>query len=493
MKFKTWKSVASISLSAGLLHFIDKEKSQSYIVEQLSQLPGLPAKAGQLFALKLGIDQQGGPKPIPLDQFLISLRKESPELFEHLDRVNEFANVASLGQVHEVTLKGQKGAFAVKLGFEGSTETVQEQVQALMTLFFKWGPGNKFGLSEKDYVEIYKEAFTEETDYLVEQMSQSSFFEFWREDPSIQIPEVFPEWCTKRVLVQRFIEGAKWNSLVNEDKDTKKKFIDSLFYFTLKSLFQIQKLHTDLQPENLAWSKELKRTVIFDFGSVLTFSEEQVLALLKLVDSLRRNANPNDVKEHLVIFGFDRLKLSLFQGNLAKAFRMILAPFVFAGPWDFKNQLWGEAISEALGEQKWWLRSACPPWFLLFMRPFMQMARYAQEFEVSLDLSSLIGELSSIQMAEPISDFSFKETHLTSHYQLHVQVLKSDKEVVRLSMPVQALQELECLIPEETQHRLQGKGISTRDIKERALAKGLVPQEVFHQKIEDKEYRIWVE
>ena len=73
------------------------------------------------------------------------------------------------------------------------------------------------GAKVDDFVKEAKGRFLEECDYLHEAHCQDRFVEIYKGHPSLVVPEVHGDYCSRRVLTTTFIEGKEFDEFLHED------------------------------------------------------------------------------------------------------------------------------------------------------------------------------------------------------------------------------------------------------------------------------------
>lgn len=218
----------------------------------------------------------------PMDYALIrqqieeELRGDPEELFASFEP--EAFAAASLGQVHRAVLKTGEDV-VVKVQYPGVEETVRQDlrnVKALLHTFTRIG--RDVMRQNVDQTEVYKELeerLYEELDYLNEAKNIALFQKMFRDDPEVVIPEVYLDFCSRRVLTMGRLEGYPFADILKPGVEQSLKDWVAIKYFRLvwRQIFEFGVLHTDPHPGNYLVTYHPK-LAIMDFGSIRIFPEE---------------------------------------------------------------------------------------------------------------------------------------------------------------------------------------------------------------------------
>lgn len=496
-----WLKLAGLSAASKILSIFNKEYGRKYIVERISEIPGLPSKAGQFLGDKFQLNNIKKPQAIPVTEIASLLRQHlSNEVFQKITDISDESKTASLGQVHKVKIKDMHFDVACKVQYPGIDKAMEDQLQKMIQLFFMSSKGKSFGLNREDYEYFLTGLFLEEVDYLNEASNQNIFYKGFFNHKYVQIPKPLIEMSTQKILFQEFILPESLFDRVNA-----KKWVHYLFNFQLESLFRLNAIHTDLQPDN--WGIDIKndKLIIYDFGSILKFSEEHIQAFKDIVSLLREGGSDNEIINTFSQLGFDKNKLSNIRISMNKLGNILFAPFLVDHPWNFKTNSWVSQLSEISHEDEWWLRSACPFWFLIFMRPFFQLSSLASKYEVEVPLYEMINDW-MFQSEMPFLNeqgggkVSLRGQSNTKNSaikvyrtKLRVQIIKQGIQTADIELPAGSLLNIEDLLPEGIFEKLQVQGIYLDEIKNKAKKLDFSPQVLFEYQETDKICKVWLE
>jgi ubiquinone biosynthesis protein len=197
---------------------------------------------------------------------------------------------ASLGQAHLATL--QDGTeVVVKVRRPGAVEQVDEDLKLLHSLAsiasHRWKLARQYDVV--GLVQEFDQALRAELDYLHEGRNAERFARNFAADSQVQIPRVFGEISTSRVLTLERLQGMKVTDLAALDTagidrtDLSHRFAQML----LKTVFEDGFFHADLHPGNLFIEKQ-GRVGLIDFGMVGTVDADTRNSLERLLFGMAR-------------------------------------------------------------------------------------------------------------------------------------------------------------------------------------------------------------
>ena len=218
----------------------------------------------------------------PMDYELIreqikkELGKYPEQLFEQFDQ--EAFAAASLGQVHRARLKSGEDV-VIKVQYPGVDRTVVQDLKNMKALLRIFTMITRDVLRQKfDASELYREMeerLYEELDYLHEAQNISLFQRLLADDDEVMIPQVYPDFSSRRVLTMDFIDGYKLQDIAapGVDRALQDWVVIKYFQLTWRQICEFGVLHTDPHPGNFLVTYHPKLAIL-DFGSVRIFPEE---------------------------------------------------------------------------------------------------------------------------------------------------------------------------------------------------------------------------
>jgi predicted unusual protein kinase regulating ubiquinone biosynthesis (AarF/ABC1/UbiB family) len=471
MSIRTAIQFSRIGIKTFALSKFDRDAGRKYLLRELGNLPGIPAKMGQVLTMRMGFDQDTDnqtPEPMPIEWVKEQIQSHCPDLASQIDSIDTKAITASLGQVHRVTLLS--GAeLAVKMRYPGIDQDLNDQLKTIIGTLRKLPTPEAFKINNDEYYEFLDHFFTEEIDYNQEAQTQIRFRKAWSNDFRYVIPAVHLEWSSESILVQDFEPSVPLHRIDHFSDREKAHYFEALYDFFIQGAFEHGLIHTDLHPKNWGFIREKAQMVFYDFGATLVLSTEIRLALLTLAK--QEVHKPDQIVNLLETLGFDRKKILMIETELPQLMEILFEPVRKPKTWKPSNWNLQERINQLLGSKKWNFRTAGPPWFLMLIR-------------------GLNGWLHGMKNLEPNS-----ESEPVYHYQtkLKVRVNENGVEKVFLELPATSVMDLDLFIPDTVKEKIVEQGISINDISERAIRNGYPPEILFESTGEGKHYKVWLE
>ena len=478
--------------------------AKAYIIQNLLEIPGVPAKLAQFFLSREESESSlDKVEPLEISEVKSILETEAPELVGQVDLIEEKGLRASIGQVHRVGLLDGR-TVAVKLQLPGIDQGITQQLDTVLNLS-SWGPAKKYGFDIETYRDWMQRQILREVDYHNEAQTQTEFGEFIATSLSevgIIIPKVYHDLSGPRVLVQDYEESVGLSQLKKLETRQRREVGEALAKFFFNTLFGFHHLHVDMQVDNWGYQSRTKKLVIYDFGSTLSVTRDQVKVLYQLIEGScgRKEIQPF---EAFVELGFDRDKLFHIYEQLPALCQKIFEPLVEERPWSAKDWEIGEYFKNVLGDDAWWFRTAGPPWFLYLMRAVHQLMTALRELDIRVNLyeiyQQVVKEFHTEKDISLTSQKSFIESKGVAPIfasdcakWLNVRVLEQNTEKVALQMPVRAVDEIENMIDPEVVRQIREQGFNLNEIKQKIQKSGYLPQEVFDLSMKDKSYKVWL-
>ena len=495
---------ASIGLGVAFRRTYSPMDAERFLSRALGSMPGAPTKIAQLLGMRSDRDI---PAPEPMSVSLVRsiIENESPKLAAQIHSISEIGITASLGQTHKVRLKSGE-ILAVKVQYPHVAEHVASQIEALFGVA-GFSPARKYDFDIPNTRDFLRKKLLEETDYTAEAETQTRFNERYN-GSTICIPRVFRDLSTKTVLAQSWEESTSLHDFgiqaTNEQKDRAGAVFTA---WVFDSLFGLSRMHADLNPTNYGFrgSGEDFKLVIYDFGSVEIFPVERARCLHQWYYATRAR-NQSEIYSALVELGFAPQRLSMIDKMLLPLSEELLKPILVDGVWSAQQWNLQNRLEEILGQNKWWFRTAGPPWFLYFMRSLQGWHHVLKSFNCQVDVASAWRpwqeKLGILDQAFKTSGHIFPD-HGTSRPRgsiaeiisksLRVRVFDESELIVDLTLPVNAARDLEAVLPDAVLRRCQEDGIRLHLIQSRADETQYAPQELFKMKYGTRSCLVWLE
>jgi predicted unusual protein kinase regulating ubiquinone biosynthesis (AarF/ABC1/UbiB family) len=286
------------------------------LLASLGQLKGVSMKAGQLLSY---LDL---PLPPELRSALTVLQTHSPSMpFERVTEVVQRelgahasslllrmdptpAAAASIGQVHRSILSDGTHV-AVKVQYPGIETAIANDFRSAAV-----GTGFAGLLVPRSNVEGVvgeaRRAILEECDYEREASYQRRFARIYAGHPTLVVPEVHSDFCSRRVLTTTWMEGARFDDFLSASPPQahRDRLGEALFEFYVGTLFKHRLFNWDPHPGNYVVQRD-GRLAMLDYGSTREFDDAFVQKLTALTRAV--HADERDALHHaLVDFGMVR-------------------------------------------------------------------------------------------------------------------------------------------------------------------------------------------
>lgn len=264
---------------------VQRDNAQQ-VAKVLGQLKGAAMKVGQQVALAAShldlpddisqalssLNNRAEPIDFATVRATVERELEAPldALFAEFDPTP--LGTASLGQAHLARRHAGEDV-VVKVLHPGVEDSVATDLAALKALLI----GGR--LLRRDRAEIdagfeeVRERLEEELDYIQEAININAFHALFGDDDRVQIPKVYPELSTERVLTMDRVRGVSLEAFLTTASDEARsragQTLAELYYETA---FGHQILHADPHPGNYLFQED--GTVgLLDFGCVKRFDE----------------------------------------------------------------------------------------------------------------------------------------------------------------------------------------------------------------------------
>jgi predicted unusual protein kinase regulating ubiquinone biosynthesis (AarF/ABC1/UbiB family) len=208
---------------------------------------------------------------------------------------------ASIGQVHRaITLDGR--AVAVKVQYPGIAETIAADlgnVALLRRMLRITAPSQDVDALLAEL----RERVLEELDYRQEAENQRSFAAYYDGHPTIMIPKIIDELCTRRVVTSELADGARFAELAGWPQDERDLAAETIYRFVFRSLYEMHAFNGDPHPGNYLFHGGGKVTFL-DFGLVKHFTADELQPLMQMARYLCVNHDPEGFRRNLEKAGF---------------------------------------------------------------------------------------------------------------------------------------------------------------------------------------------
>jgi predicted unusual protein kinase regulating ubiquinone biosynthesis (AarF/ABC1/UbiB family) len=211
----------------------------------------------------------------PLDWPAIekSLQVELGEKLSQLEVSSEAIGAASLGQVHEVKIKGSLEKYAVKVQYTDVEKAIDSDLKILKRMFSMMSFVPKGPQFDKIFLEV-EEMLHQELDYESERQWLQFMSEKLSQDNRYVLPKPVKEFCTKKILLMTFEEGLRIDDpeVLNLPQDDRNQIAELALQLFFRELLEWGVVQTDPHFGNYrvrlnGRGPGLHQLVLFDFGA----------------------------------------------------------------------------------------------------------------------------------------------------------------------------------------------------------------------------------
>lgn len=179
---------------------------------------------------------------------------------------------ASVAQVHAARMpNGERVAVKIQ---RPSVEAHVERDLALLSVFARIVdliPTMRL-LSLPGSVERFADAMQKQLDFTLEAANNRRFAANFADVPTIRVPRLVPELCTRRVLVMEFVEGVRATDPERVGGD-RRALAQAGLEAILRMVFKDAFVHADMHPGNILLTND-GRVVLIDLGLVAAIPED---------------------------------------------------------------------------------------------------------------------------------------------------------------------------------------------------------------------------
>lgn len=253
------------------------------IYNSLSELKGGALKVAQMLSMdknllptayqqKFAMAQYSAPPlsyPLVVKTFQKYFGKGPTDVFDTFTA--KATNAASMGQVHQATLKGKK--LAVKIQYPGVGDSVKSDLAMVKPIALKM-----FKLNPVEYDEFIQEVesrMLEETDYVLELKRSMELSVKSSHLKNIVFPTYYPDYSSDKILTMDWIEGKPLGEMLNGQipETDRHKLGQALWDFYHFQMHTLKAVHADPHPGNFIITSDYRLGII-DFGCVKVIPEE---------------------------------------------------------------------------------------------------------------------------------------------------------------------------------------------------------------------------
>jgi predicted unusual protein kinase regulating ubiquinone biosynthesis (AarF/ABC1/UbiB family) len=283
------KKLVNPDLTRDQLH----EDNATDIYDSLSELKGSALKVAQMLSMdknllpqayqqKFAMAQYSAPPlsyPLVVKTFQSHFGKGPEQIFDTF--THKAVNAASMGQVHQATIKGKK--FAVKIQYPGVADSVKSDLAMVKPIAL-----SMFKLNPVEYDEFIQEVETrmmEETDYDLELKRSMELSKKTAHIDNVVFPKYYPEYSSSRILVMDWLEGKPLGEVINKNmpKQVAQDLGQAMWDFYHFQMHELKAIHADPHPGNFIVTKDNQLGII-DFGCVKVIPDDFYNIYFRLLD-----------------------------------------------------------------------------------------------------------------------------------------------------------------------------------------------------------------
>lgn len=431
-------------------------KAQKFWAQELLNSQGLSAKIGQII---------GQGKVTTLPKGTLSSKK-AKDIFEKnfstQIELTEEVLAASMGQVYFGEVKSQH--YAIKILHPNIREKILKEINHILELGNYFAKTRKFTFDKDTFRRFLNEVFEEETNLEREAQVQEIFYRHFERNPRFIVPKVIKAYTNNNILCQE-----KINCILARDLERIPH--NFIFQFFFKSLFDYGLLHGDLNDRN--WGiNDNNQVVVYDYGCSQIVSPRRIEGLKKLISNEDIENGFKELGVRLEATSFKNKQQELRNSLFNPLFEKEISP-------DFS---YSANLQDKYGDRIKELRQFTDPWILLMMRSLFSLIKFYQSR----------GQAISLKEFACFDRLNDTEVRLEST-QIKIEVLENKKQVVFMTLPITALDNLEFLIPENVLAKIREENISLPEIIEKIKQSNLSPQDLFRLSIGIRDYKVWIE
>lgn len=289
-------------------------KSAEDVARELGNMKGVIMKAGQMLSFiieSMPPEAQAALATLQADVPPMSPRaaagvvrselgKEPEELF--LEWSETPVAAASIGQVHRAVTRDGR-VVAVKVQYPGIDTAIGSDLANAELLYAMLSSFTLKSLDTKSLVEELRARMFDELDYRLEASCQAEFAERYRDHPFVHVPDVLPEYSTRRVLTSEWVDGMNFQQFMQRSNESQRQLAaEVLFRFVQGSIYRSGVFNGDPHPGNYRFH-ENGRITFLDFGLVKRWADGELERLMPLIDPLL-DRDPDEMIKRMVSAGF---------------------------------------------------------------------------------------------------------------------------------------------------------------------------------------------
>ena len=337
------------------------------IYDGLSELKGSALKVLQMMSMdknllptaytdRFTMAQYSAPPlsyPLVVKTFQKYLGKRPEQIFDIFSK--NATNAASIGQVHQASLKGKK--YAVKIQYPGVAESVSSDLRIVRPFAVRI-----LNINERDldyYMAEVEGKLLEETDYHLEMQRSITISQACAHIDNLEFPQYYPELSCEKIITMDWMEGKhlKDFNLQNPSQEIRNQIGQAMWDFYDYQVHTLREVHADPHPGNFMMRMDGTLGII-DFGCVKEIPEDfyhKYFALLQKDFTMKEEERENIFYDLNFLSEKDSPEeKALFKGIFKEMIEMLGKPF-HHDEFDFSDDAYFRqiyALSERISNMK---------------------------------------------------------------------------------------------------------------------------------------------
>ena len=278
-----------------------------YLVREMGKLKGSVVKIGQMMALYgehfLPIEITSALHKLNVSTTSLHwhtlepiVRDELGSRFDDLEINPEPLGAASLAQVHRARRRSDGKELVLKIQYPGVADAIDSDL-ALVTHMLKLTRAVPQTRDFDEWLDEVRHMMHREVNYPLEAETTRHFRDYLKDDARFIVPQIFPEYCTERLLVMSYESGVPVNSaeVLALSPERRNAIATAALDICCKEVFLWGQIQTDPNFGNYLLrlgdgDSVPDRIILLDFGAVRDFPDE----LLNLARGLTKAAFNSD-------------------------------------------------------------------------------------------------------------------------------------------------------------------------------------------------------
>ncbi len=267
------------------------------VARELGQMKGVVMKAGQMLSFILdglppearrtleSLQADVEPMAPSLAAAVVESELGAPPEEVFLDWNPIPVAAASIGQVHRAVTRDGR-VVAVKVQYPGLDNTIGSDLDNAEMIYRMVSTVALKSLDVKGLVDELRERMSEELDYRLEATCQSEFAERYRGHPFVRVPDVIPDYSSRRILTSDWVDAMTWEEFLAEAGDAERqRAAEVIFRFVQGAIYRVGVFNGDPHPGNYLFGHDGSVTFV-DFGLVKRWAPGEFESLNSIIDPL---------------------------------------------------------------------------------------------------------------------------------------------------------------------------------------------------------------